>query len=158
MPEQKIRADPDFDDVQPFDEDLSDERLGIPLRHVERKAHDGDALHAGARERLDLLFLGHQERRRLVGPKHARWMRIERHRRRRSAALPRATPHTVDDLHVPAMQPVEIPQRQHRIVPANGAVIRKVGEASAYLRWGPTPSACQRSLARSRRLIARPSA
>ena len=85
------------------------------------KRDDGDPLHTRARERLELLILGHQQRRRLVGPQHPRRMRLEGHRRGRAAALAGAPPDAVDDLHVPAMQPVEIPQRQHRIVPARRA-------------------------------------
>ncbi len=78
-------------------------------------------------ERLDLLLLGHQQRRRLVGPQHSRRMGIERHRGRRSAALSGPAPHAVDDLHVPAMEAVEVPQRQHRVVPAKRRVVGKVG-------------------------------
>ena len=47
-------------------------------------------------------------------------MRIEGHRGRRAAALARAAPHAVDDLHVPAVQPVEVAERQHRLVPPDG--------------------------------------
>ena len=45
-------------------------------------------------------------------------MRIERHRERRAAALAGALPHAVNNLHVAAVQAVEVAQRQDRLVPA----------------------------------------
>ena len=81
----------------------------------------------GAAERLELLIRRHQQRRRLVGPEHARRMRIEGHRRGRAAALAGAPPHAIDDLHVAAVQPVEVAEREHRLVPARRRVVRKVG-------------------------------
>ena len=53
-------------------------------------------------------------------------MRIEGHRRRRAAALAGAPAHAVDDLHVPAVQAVEVPERQHRVVPARRRIVGKV--------------------------------
>ncbi|HEV3485125.1 MAG TPA: adenylyltransferase/cytidyltransferase family protein, partial [Vicinamibacterales bacterium] len=82
--------DPDLDHVQPFDEHRAHERLRIPLRQFRCEADYRDALHAGARERLEPLRLRHQERRRLVGTDDAGWVRIERHGRRRPAAFPGA--------------------------------------------------------------------
>ena len=92
-----------------------------------RELNDCDALHARTRQRFDLLFLGHQQRRRFVGPKDARRMRLEGHRCRRAATLPRAPTHTVDDLHVPTMKPIEVSERQHGVVPAGRRIIGKVG-------------------------------
>ena len=64
----------------------------------------------------------------LSGRTHARRMRIEGHRGRRAAALAGAAPHAVDDLHVPAVQAVEVAERQHRLVPPGRRVVGKVGD------------------------------
>jgi hypothetical protein len=53
-------------------------------------------------------------------------MGIEGHRGGRAAALARAAPHAVDDLRVPAVQAVEVPQGEHRTVPAGRRVFREV--------------------------------
>ena len=124
VPEEKIRADPDLGDVQPLDQHRAHERLGIPLRQLRREADDGDAVHAGARQRLELLLVGHQQRRRLVGPHDLRRMRIEGHRHGRRAALLGAAPHALDDLQMTAVHPVEIAERQHRLMPAAPAADR----------------------------------
>ena len=79
-------------------------------------------------ERLELLLRRHQQRRRLVGAEDARRMRIEGHRGGRAAALARAPPHAVDDLHVPAVQAVEVPEREHRVGPARRRVVGEVGD------------------------------
>jgi hypothetical protein len=55
-------------------------------------------------------------------------MGLERQGRGRSSAFTRASPDTVDDLHVPAMKPVEIPDREHRIVPAGRLVVGEMGD------------------------------
>jgi hypothetical protein len=81
----------------------------------------------GAIERLELLLERHQERRRLVGPQDAGRMRVEGHRGGRAAALPRPAADAVDDLHVPAVQAVEVPQRQHRRMPPRRAVVGEMG-------------------------------
>ena len=99
-----------------------------------READDRDALHAGAAERFELLRRRHQQRRRLVGPQHARRMRIEGHRRRRAAALAGAAPHAVDDLHVAAMQPVEVAQGDHRLVPPRRRIVGEMGCDQCWLR------------------------
>jgi hypothetical protein len=104
--------------VQPFDEDRTDERLGIPARELDREPHERNALHPGSRERVQLLTGRHQQRRRFVRPEHTRWMRVERHRRGCAATLAGAPAHAVDNLHVPAMEPVEVAERQYRLVPA----------------------------------------
>ena len=96
------------------------------------EADDRDALHARAREGLDLLIRRHQERRRLVGPQHARRMRVEGHRRGRAGALPGPPADAVDDLHVSAVQPVEVAEREHRIVPARRRVVGKMGGLQSF--------------------------
>ena len=134
--EEKIGAHPDFRDVQPFDEHGPHERLGLPERHLTCEAHDRNALHAGAPKRIDLLVLRHQQRRRLVGPTHTRRMRIERHRRRRPAPLARPATDAVDDLHVPAMQPVEVAERQYRLRPAWRGVVGVMGTLHGHFAMG----------------------
>jgi hypothetical protein len=125
--EEKVRADPHLRNVKPVDQDRPDEHLRIPQRQVVGEADHGDPLHPGAGQRFDLLLLRHEERRRLVGPQHAGRMGVEGHRRRRPAAFPGAPPHAIDDLHVAAVQPVEIAQREHRLVPPWRRVVRKMG-------------------------------
>ena len=71
----------------------------------------------GALERLELLIERHQQRRRLVGPQHARRMRIEDHRHRRAVPLAGLPAHLVDELLVAAVQPVEIAERDDRMRP-----------------------------------------
>ena len=124
---QKIRAHPYLGDVQPLDEHGADKALRIPRRQLVRKAHDSYALHAGTAQGFELLRRGHQQRRRLVGPQDARRVRLEGHRCRRAATLAGAPPHAVDDLHVPAVQAVEIAQGHHRLVPAHCRVVGEIG-------------------------------
>jgi hypothetical protein len=64
-------------------------------------------------QRLELLFLGHEHRRRLVGPHDARRVRIERHGHGRAATLGSAALHTLDDLQMAPMQAVEIAEGEH---------------------------------------------
>ena len=55
------------------------------------------------------------------------WMRVEGQGHRRPAPLVGAAAHAVDDLHVTAMESVEVTERQHRLVPASRArVLRKM--------------------------------
>jgi hypothetical protein len=54
-------------------------------------------------------------------------MRIEGHGGSRAAALPCATADAVDDLGVPAVQAVEVAEREHGIVPARRRVVWKMG-------------------------------
>jgi hypothetical protein len=115
--EQEIRADPHLRHVQPFDQHSPHERLGIPLRQLMREAHDRRALHAGLLESLELLRLGHDERRRLVRSHDPRRMRVERHDDGRCAAFAGDTPQPLEDLAVASMHPVEIAQREHRLRP-----------------------------------------
>ena len=78
-------------------------------------------------QRLEPLRLGHQQRRRLVGPHDARRMRIEGHRHRRAAMLGGAALDALDDLEVPAVQAVEVAERQHRMhQPRRPGVVREV--------------------------------
>ena len=105
--EEKIGAHPDLGDMQPVDEHRFDERFGRPLRHRRRESHHRDALQARAFERLDLLVERHQQRRRLVGPQHARRMRIENQRDGRARALGRLAAHALQQFHVAAMDAVE---------------------------------------------------
>ena len=53
-------------------------------------------------------------------------MRLERHGGGRPATLPRPTSDTIDDLHVAAVQPVEVAERQHGLVPAGWGIVREV--------------------------------
>ena len=87
--EQKVRADPHFRDAQPLREHRAHERLGVPLRQLVGEPHHRHARDPGPVQRLEPLRLGHQQRRRLVGPHDPRRMRIERHRHRRAAVLGR---------------------------------------------------------------------
>ena len=133
MAEEEIGADPHFDTRSQSTSTVRTNISGIPLRHLVREADDGDALHAGARQRLEPLLGRHQQRRRLVGPDHARRMRIEGHRRRRAAALAGAAPHAVDDLDVAAVQAVEVAEREHGIVPARRRVVGKVRDHTSQV-------------------------
>ena len=119
MAEQKIRADPDFRHAQPVDEHRPDEHFRIPAGQLRREANDRRALEAGLLERLQLLRLRHQQRRRLVGPDDARRMRVEGHHDGGRAMLAGDPAHAIEDLAMTAMQAVEIAQRQHR--PASSA-------------------------------------
>jgi hypothetical protein len=80
-------------------------------------------VHAGARQRFELLRLGHQQRWRLVRSDNLRWMRIEGHGDRRRPPLLRTPAHALDDLQVPAMHAVEIAQRQHGLVPSRPLIV-----------------------------------
>ena len=115
--EQKIRAHPHLRDVQPLDEHRAHERFRIPSRQLRCESDDGDAVHAAARQGLELLLVRHQQRRRLVGTDDLRRMRIERHRHRRRAALFGAPAHALDDFQVTAVHAVEIAEREHRLMP-----------------------------------------
>ena len=100
---------------------------GVPLRQLVREPHHRHALHAGAVQRLEPLRLGHQQRRRLVGPDDPRRMRIEGHRHRRAAMLGGAALHALDDLEMAAVQAVEVAERQHRMhQPRRPGVVREV--------------------------------
>ena len=110
--------------------------LGLPERHLTCEAHHRNTLHAGAPERIHLLVDRHQQRRRLVGPHHTGRMRIERHRRRHPAPLARPTTDAVDDLHVPAMQPVEVAERQYRAAASVAGRRRGNGHVAWALRYG----------------------
>ena len=136
--EQEIGADPHFGDVQPFDEHRAHEALGIPGRQLVCEVDDRNALHAGTAERLELLLGRHQERRRLVRPQHARRVRIEGHRRGRSCPLAGAAPHPVDDLHVTAVQPIEVPERDHRLMPARRGIVWKTGDVHEHSTTSPS--------------------
>ena len=70
---------------------------------------------------------------------------IEGHRGRRAAALAGAAPHAVDDLHVAAVQPVEVAEREHRLVPARRRVVGKMGDGQAAQR-SAAAVACTRRL------------
>ena len=125
--EQEVRADPHFRDTQPVDEHRAHERLGIPLRQLVREPHDRHARNPGPMQRLEPLRLGHQQRRRLVGPDDPRRMRVEGHRHRRAAVLGGAALDALDDLEMPAVQAVEVAERQHRMhQPRRPRVVREV--------------------------------
>ena len=112
-----------------------DERFRIPARQLRREAHDRRALHAGRGDRLELLRLGHQQRRRLVGPDDARRMRIERHDDGRGAALAGDAAHAIEDLAMAAVHAVEVAEREHRLHPARRArVVGKVDDVHATRR------------------------
>ena len=117
MPEQEVRAHPDFGHVQPLDEHRAYERLRIPPRQLRRESDDRHTVHAAARERLELLLVRHQQRRRLVGPDDLRGMRIERHRHRRRSTLFGPAPHALDDFQVATMHAVEIAEGEYRLMP-----------------------------------------
>ena len=78
--------------------------------------------------RLELLRLGHQQRRRLVGPHDARRMRIEGHDDGGGAALAGDAAHAIEDLAMAAMHAVEVAERQHRLRPARRAAGRRGSE------------------------------
>ncbi len=116
--EQEVRADPDLRDPEPVDEHGLDEGLRVPARHLEREAHDRGAMQAGVGEGVDLLRLRHQQRRRLVGADDAGRVRIEGHDHRRRAALAGDAADAVEDLAMPAVQPVEVAEGEDRPRPA----------------------------------------
>ena len=129
--EQEIRPDPDFDDVQPLDEHGAGRTSPDPtatapwVKRTTATPCMPDAASASSFCSLVISSGGA-----LSGRSDARRVRLEGHRRRRAAALAGAAPDAVDDLHVPAVQPVEVAQRQHRIVPARRRIIGKVGDRS----------------------------
>ena len=90
-----------------------------------READDGHRIETGALERLELLIERHQERRRLVGAQHAGRMRIEDHRDRRAATLASLAAHFVDELLVPAMETIEVAERDDRMRPAGALIVRE---------------------------------
>ena len=124
--EQKVRAYPDFGDVQPVHEHGADEHFRIPPREIRREADDRGAVHAGVGDRLELLLLGHQQRRRLVGPHDPRRVRVEGHDDGGRAALAGDPPHAIENLAVAAVHTVEVAEREDRLRPSHGA--RVVGE------------------------------
>ena len=117
VPEQKICAHPDFGDMQPLDEHRAYERLRIPLSQLRCESDDGHTVHAAASQRLELLLLRHQQRRRLVGADDLRRMRIERHRHRRGSTLFGPAPYALDDFQVTPMHAVEITEGEYRLMP-----------------------------------------
>ena len=125
--EEEIGSDPDFRHVQPLDQDRAHKRFGVPSGELAGEPDDGDALHAGPRQRLDLLIGGHEERRRLVGPKHPRRVGLEGHRGGRARPLTGTAPDAVDDLHVPAVQPVEVAEREHGLLPPWRRIVWEMG-------------------------------
>ena len=128
MSEEEIGPHPHLGDAQPVDQHRPHERLGIPAGQVRREADDRDAIDAGALERLELLRLGHEQRRRLVGPDDARRVRVEGHHDRRGVPLIRNARKAIEDLAVAAVQAVEVAERQHRLHPAHRP--RIVGEVN----------------------------
>ena len=67
--------------------------------------------------------VGHQQRRRLVGPDDARRVRIEGHHDRRRALLAGLAADALDDLLVAAVQAVEVAERDDRPAPVRRARI-----------------------------------
>ena len=108
--------------------DGPDERLRIPARQLRREPDDRRALHAGVGDGLELLRLGHQQRRRLVGPDDARRVRVEGHHDRRRAALAGDAAHAIEDLAMAAVHAVEVAEREHRLGPSRRSWI--VGEVN----------------------------
>jgi hypothetical protein len=85
------------------------------------EAYDGNAVDPGPLQGLELLFLRHEQRRRLVRTDDTRRVRIEGQHERRAAALERDASDPLDDLHMTAVEAVEIAQRQHGIGPTRRA-------------------------------------
>ena len=83
------------------------------------------------RQRLDLLRVGHQQRRRLVGPDDPRRVRVEGQHQRGAAALGADAADALDDLDVAAMQPVEVAEGEDRLVPARRARDRRGNRATS---------------------------
>jgi hypothetical protein len=67
-------------------------------------------------------------------------MRIEGHGGRRAPAFARAPPHPIDDLHVAAVQAIEVPEGEHRLVPPRRRIVREVGDVHVGFR---TSAFCQ---------------
>jgi hypothetical protein len=87
------------------------------------------ALGSGLGDRLELLRLRHQKRRRLVGPDHARRMGIEGHDHGGRAALVGDALHAIENLAVSAMQAVEVAEREHRMdPPRRTGVLREMND------------------------------
>ena len=116
--EEKVGANPDFGHVQPLHQYRANERLRVPLRKLWREPDNRHAVHPAARQRVELLLIGHQQRGRLIGPNDLRRVRIEGHRDGRRAALFGSPTHSLDDLQMTAMHPIEIAERQSRLMPA----------------------------------------
>ena len=135
--EQEIRAHPHLGDVEPVDEHSAHEHFRIPARELHGERHDCRTLKARARQRLEFLRVGHQQRRRFVGTDDTRRMRVEGHDDGRRAALAGDALHAVEDLAVPAVQAVEVSERQHRLRPTRRPrVVRKANDLHESL--GPT--------------------
>src|SRR5439155_2069731 len=132
--EQEVRAHPHLGHVQPLDEHRPNEHFGIPPRQRPRESHDRGAVHAGGGDRFELLCFGHQQRLRLVGTDDAWRVRIERYYGGRGAALAGYAADAMENLAMPAMDPVEIAARVHELVPARWA--RVVGEVD-YVHSSP---------------------
>jgi hypothetical protein len=137
--EQEIRADPHLADVQPVDQHVADEGFRIPVRQLGREADDRRALHAGVGNRFELLRRRHQERRRLVRADDARRVRVEGHHHRRRSALAGDTADPLEDLAMPAMDAVEVAQRQHRLPPVRRPrVFRKMDDVHQMVKTRPS--------------------
>jgi hypothetical protein len=99
------------------------------LHDFRREANDGRSAHPRPREPLELLRLRHQQRGCLRRAHNARGVRVEGQHDRRHRALGRDAGHPLQDLHVPAMQAVEIAQRQHGAPPARRTrIVGKVND------------------------------
>jgi hypothetical protein len=97
-------------------------------------------MEAGLREGVDLLRFGHQQRRRLVGADHPGRMGIEGHDDRRRASLAGDAADAVEDLAMPAVQPVEVAEREDRPRPARWPrVVGKVNDVHHDTRGVRSP-------------------
>ena len=131
--EQEIGANPHLGDAQPLHQHAAHEVIGLPLRHLAGEADHRRALHTGARQRIELLRLGHQQRRRLVGTEDAGRMRIERQHHAGAGAFGGAALDALDDLDVAAMQAVEVAEREHRRAPPERPrILRIVDDVHCY--------------------------
>jgi hypothetical protein len=131
VPEQEVGAT-QTRDVEPL---TSTVRTNVwdPEPQLAREPDDRDSLHARAPERLEPLRSRHEQWWRLVGPQHPRGCGSSVIRGGRAGTFAGAAPHAIDDLHVPAMQTVEVAQRTRRADASGAAGRQENGRSSCRI-------------------------
>src|SRR5262249_27103034 len=112
--EMEVVADVDLERADARVDHLADEVLGRGAREVEREALDHDDVDPRLLEQLEPLLQRGEELGRVLGVQHLARVRVEGVDDARAAQRGGARAHRVEDRAVAAVDPVEVPHRQHR--------------------------------------------